>query len=780
MEGKSLKTLEFDKIMNIISDFAGSEYGKTCIKTAQLFCSQLEIKLALDKLDDTMKLIGQVGNLYFGGLVDYTDYVKRSSIGGILGISSLYDILHALKLASDLKNISIEDNKAGELIKLITIDQNLLKDLDKAIVDRENLSNNASPLLRSLNRKKIQKTEEANEKLKSFVNSKANEKYLQDALITVREGRYVVPVKREYKGMISGITHDVSSSGGTYFIEPQSIVNINNEIREIEIQIDEEINRILKDFSNRIGRAKDELTYNFELMTELDILHAKAQYAIEHGHTKPIFTEDGSVDIRQMFHPLIDPEVVVKTDIEMDSDLKVLVITGPNTGGKTVVLKTVGIISLLAQSGCFIPALEGSKIPIYKNIYTDIGDEQSIEQSLSTFSSHMVNIVNILSSKEENSLYLFDELGAGTDPTEGAALAMSIIDSLREKDVKVLATTHYAELKLYALSTDGVVNGSMEFDVGSLKPTYRLNIGLPGRSNAFEISKKLGLADEYIIKAEEYISENNLEFENVLAEIEKNKVYAETQKAEYESKLKEFEDRERKNKEEIEKLKEKARKELDKANEEAREIYQKAKRDYEEIIKDANKLVHSIDNNSAREIQETRTHIRKNIDKLQSDNKKRLPKSNVSAEDVKIGSTVKIISIDKVGQVVDLPNENGDLIVQVGILKVNSNLKDIYLMDAKPQKERKKSSFRNTKAMDIKTEIDLRGVDTEELYDRVDKYLDDCVMSGLKEATIVHGKGTGALRKATHELLRNHPHVKSYRLGEVGEGDTGVTVVTLK
>lgn len=780
MEGKSLKTLEFDKIMNIISDFAGSEYGKTCIKTAQPFDSQLEIKLALDKLDDTMKLIGQVGNLYFGGLVDYTDYVKRASIGGILGISSLYDILHALKLASDLKNISIEANKAGELIKLITIDQNLLKDLDKAIVDRENLSNNASPLLRSLNRKKIQKTEEANEKLKSFVNSKANEKYLQDALITVREGRYVVPVKREYKGMISGITHDVSSSGGTYFIEPQSIVNINNEIREIEIQIDEEINRILKDFSNRIGRAKDELTYNFELMTELDILHAKAQYAIEHGHTKPIFTEDGSVDIRQMFHPLIDPEVVVKTDIEMDSDLKVLVITGPNTGGKTVVLKTVGIISLLAQSGCFIPALEGSKIPIYKNIYTDIGDEQSIEQSLSTFSSHMVNIVNILSSKEENSLYLFDELGAGTDPTEGAALAMSIIDSLREKDVKVLATTHYAELKLYALSTDGVVNGSMEFDVGSLKPTYRLNIGLPGRSNAFEISKKLGLADEYIIKAEEYISENNLEFENVLAEIEKNKVYAETQKAEYESKLKEFEDRERKNKEEIEKLKEKARKELYKANEEAREIYQKAKRDYEEIIKDANKLVHSIDNNSAREIQETRTHIRKNIDKLQSDNKKRLPKSNVSAEDVKIGSTVKIISIDKVGQVVDLPNENGDLIVQVGILKVNSNLKDIYLMDAKPQKERKKSSFRNTKAMDIKTEIDLRGVDTEELYDRVDKYLDDCVMSGLKEATIVHGKGTGALRKATHDLLKNHPHVKSYRLGEVGEGDTGVTVVTLK
>lgn len=780
MKAKTLKTLEFDKIMNLIADFAGSESGKNSIKQTEPSTSVLEIDLALKKLDDMINLIGTVGNLYFGGLVDYTDYVKRASIGGVLGISPLYDILHSLKLAMDLKQSIGEKSLVTEMIELITIDKDLYKDLDKAIVDRENISENASPTLRSLYRKKAQKIDEANEKLKSFVSSKENEKYLQDTIITVREGRYVVPIKREYKGSVSGITHDISASGGTYFIEPQRIVNINNEIREIEIKIEEEITRILKDFSNRIGRSKDELIYNFDLMTELDILHAKAQYAITNGHTKPIFTDDNTFDIRQMFHPLIDPEVVVKTDIEMDKDLKVLIITGPNTGGKTVALKTVGIISLLAQSGCFIPALEESKIPIFKNIYTDIGDEQSIEQSLSTFSSHMVNIVDILKSQEQDSLYLFDELGAGTDPTEGAALAMSIIESLRHKRVKVLATTHYAELKLYALNTDGVVNGSMEFDVESLKPTYRLTIGLPGRSNAFEISRKLGLPDEYISKATEYINDNNLDFENVLREIEANKKHAETAKEEYERKLKELKEQQSKDKDEIRKLKDKANRELQKANEQAKAIYEDAKRDYEEIIKDANKLVSTIGKDSARQIQETRQSIRKNIDRLHSEKKKTQPKSNVSRDDIIIGMTVKIISIGQEGQVVEMPNENGDLVVQVGILKVNSNLKDIAIARENKSNEIKNSSFRNTKAQNIKTEIDLRGVDTEELYDRVDKYLDDCVMSGLKEVTILHGKGTGALRKATHDLLKKHPHVEEFRLGKVGEGDTGVTVVKLK
>ena len=780
MKAKTLKTLEFDKIMNLIADFAGSESGKNSIKQTEPSTSVLEIDLALKKLDDMINLIGTVGNLYFGGLVDYTDYVKRASIGGVLGISPLYDILHSLKLAIDLKQSIGEKSLVTEMIELITIDKDLYKNLDKAIVDRETISENASPTLRSLYRKKAQKIDEANEKLKSFVSSKENEKYLQDTIITVREGRYVVPIKREYKGSVSGITHDISASGGTYFIEPQRIVNINNEIREIEIKIEEEITRILKDFSNRIGRSKDELIYNFDLMTELDILHAKAQYAITNGHTKPIFTDDNTFDIRQMFHPLIDPEVVVKTDIEMDEDLKVLIITGPNTGGKTVALKTVGIISLLAQSGCFIPALEESKIPIFKNIYTDIGDEQSIEQSLSTFSSHMVNIVDILKSQEQDSLYLFDELGAGTDPTEGAALAMSIIESLRHKRVKVLATTHYAELKLYALNTDGVVNGSMEFDVESLKPTYRLTIGLPGRSNAFEISRKLGLPDEYISKATEYINDNNLDFENVLREIEANKKHAETAKEEYERKLKELKEQQSKDKDEIRKLKDKANRELQKANEQAKAIYEDAKRDYEEIIKDANKLVSTIGKDSARQIQETRQSIRKKIDRLHSEKKKAQPKSNVSRDDIIIGMTVKIISIGQEGQVVELPNENGDLVVQVGILKVNSNLKDIAIARENKSSEIKKSSFRNTKAQNIKTEIDLRGVDTEELYDRVDKYLDDCVMSGLKEVTILHGKGTGALRKATHDLLKKHPHVEEFRLGKVGEGDTGVTVVKLK
>lgn len=780
MKEKSLKTLEFDKIMNLISEYAGSDFGKESILNTKPSISKLEIELSHRKLGDMINLISTFGNLYFGGLVDYRDYVKRASIGGVLGISPLYDILHSLKLANDLKKTEKSENLVNELIDLIIIDKDLLNDLDKAINDRENLSENASPTLRTLYRRKAQKIDEVNEKLKSFVSAKENEKYLQDSIITVREGRYVVPIKREYKGSVSGITHDISSSGGTYFIEPQKIVNINNEIREIEIKIEEEIQRILKDFSNRIGRNKDELNYNFELMTELDILHAKAQYAIINGHTKPTFTNDNSIDIRQMFHPLIDIDKAVKTDIIMDENLRVLVITGPNTGGKTVVLKTVGLISLLAQSGCFIPALEGSKIPIFKNIYTDIGDEQSIEQSLSTFSSHMVNIIDILKSNEEDSLYLFDELGAGTDPTEGAALAMSIIDSLRTRRVKVLATTHYAELKLYALNTEHVVNGSMEFDVESLKPTYRLSIGLPGRSNAFEISRKLGLPDKYIEHATEYINDNNLDFENVLREIEVNKIHAESIKEQYERKLKEFEEQKLKDKAEIKKLKDKAERELEKANEKAKNIYEDAKRDYEDIIKDANKLVHSINKNSAREIQETRQSIRKNIDRLHSEKKKFVPKSNVKPEDLLLGMNVEILSIGQFGQIVELPNYNGDIVVQVGILKVNSNIKDIRIIGEEKKKDVKKSGFRNTKSQNIKTEIDLRGVDTEELFERVDKYLDDCVMSGLKEVTILHGKGTGALRRATHDLLKNHPHVEDYRLGRAGEGDSGVTIVKLK
>lgn len=780
MKEKSLKTLEFDKIMNLISEYAGSDFGKESIQETKPSTSVLEIELSLNKLSDMINLISTFGNLYFGGLIDYTDYVKRASIGGVLGISPLYDILHSLKLAQDLKKVKKDNNLVSELIDLIMVDKFLMEDLDKAFLDRETISENASPKLRSLYRKKAQKIDEANEKLKSFIGSKQNEKYLQDAIITVREGRYVVPVKREYKGSVSGITHGVSASGGTYFIEPQRIVNINNEIRDIEIQIDEEIQRILKDFSNRIGRSKEEFIYNFELLTELDIIHAKAQYAITNGHTKPIFTSDNSIDIRQMFHPLIDAEKVVKTDVIMDENLRVLVITGPNTGGKTVVLKTVGIISLLAQSGCFIPALDGSKIPIFKNIYTDIGDEQSIEQSLSTFSSHMVNIVDILKSNDEESLYLFDELGAGTDPTEGAALAMSIIDSLRTKRVKVLATTHYAELKLYALNTEHVVNGSMEFDLESLKPTYRLSIGLPGSSNAFEISRKLGLPDNYIERATEYINDNNLDFENVLREIELNKVRAESIKEEYDKKLEEFEKQRQKDKKEIQKLKEKAERELQKANEKAKAIYEDAKRDYEDIIKDANKLVHTVGKESAREIQETRQNIRKNIDKYHNEKVKKTPKSNLNPEDIILGMNVEIMSIDQVGQIVELPKENGDIVVQVGILKVNSNIKDIRIVGESKNKDVKKASYRNMKSHDINTEIDLRGVDTEELFERVDKYLDDCVMSGLKEVTILHGKGTGALRKATHDLLRNHPHVQEYRLGKVGEGDTGVTIVKLK
>ncbi|MDD7762299.1 MAG: endonuclease MutS2 [Firmicutes bacterium] len=784
MNNRSLKILEFNKILAQMAEFATSEVGKAMVLDIKPSNEILKIKSGFEKLDAMTELIAKYGNLYFGGLIDLTDELNYASIGGVLGISALYDIMHMLSLADDLKKIEkYEDNIIFDMINIVEVDQKLLKDMQVQIEDRDNISQNATPLLRSLYRKKSHKTDEINDKLKGFISSKDNEKYLQESIITVRDGRYVVPIKREYKGSVSGLVHDVSSSGGTYFIEPQRIVNLNNEIREIESQIEEEIKRIIRELSKRVGQRAENLKIDFDIMSELDMIMAKANYASSNNHTKPEFNLEKNsklVDIREMFHPLIDPEKVIKTDVYLSEDKKALIITGPNTGGKTVVLKTVGLITLLAQSSCYIPAGEGTNIPIYDEVYTDIGDEQSIEQSLSTFSSHMVNIIKILKSPKKEALYLFDELGAGTDPTEGAALAMSIIDSLKENNAKIFATTHYAELKLYALNTDGVVNGSMQFSLESLKPTYNLIIGVPGKSNAFEISRKLGLPVQYIDKATEYISDNSIKFEDVLTEIETSRSHAESEKIKYENLKREFEVWRENYELEARKKEDRLLKDIEKTRDETRRIYEKAQRDYENIIKDAKVAIHNLDSDSARNIQETRDKIRKNISDLSF--KKPKKTGNLSKDDLLIGMDVKIISIGQTGQLVELPNDNGDLVVQVGILKVNSNLKDLSLVDDshKNKSNVKKSSYKNQKSMYISPEIDLRGVDTEELYDRLDKFLDDALISGLKEVTVLHGKGTGALRKATHELLKKHPHVLSFRLGSIGEGDTGVTIVTLK
>lgn len=782
MREKTLRTLEYNKILNKIAEFAGSSIGKDKILNMVPYSSILKINDSLNKLRDSLKLGELKGYPEFTGLNDITESIKKARIGGTLTISNLYDamiIFDSIIGAKSYYNDVDVKNSITELIDLLYIDKSLYDDLNRAILDRETISDNASNKLSSLLKKIGRLNDDINEKLKAFISSSSNEKYLQDSIITLREGRYVIPVKKEYKNFVKGIVHDVSGSGGTYFIEPQRIVDLNNEIRVVEKEIQEEKLRILKDLSKRIGSLADEFIYSLKIIGELDVIFAKAKYGTSNYHSIPNICDSNEVNLVDIFHPLIDPDVVVKTTVKMDKDTKALIITGPNTGGKTVILKTVGLISLLAQSGCMVPASSESKIPLYKEIFTDIGDEQSIEQSLSTFSSHMVNIIDILKYDGDKALYLFDELGAGTDPTEGAALAMSIIDILKNGNIKLIASTHYAELKIYALNTEGVMNGSMQFSLETLRPTFKLILGLPGKSNAFEISKKLGLSDKFISKAHEFIDDTSLKFESVLKDIEEKREQIEYYKEEHENMLVDAQKIKEEALEYKKKIEAQSDRLIEKAKKESKELYEKAKSDYENIIKDANATINNINKDSARRIQETRDNIRHNINKMSKKNINS-KKSNLRKEDLHLGQTVRVISIDQVGEVLSLPNENGDLQIKVGILKINSNIKDIEKENKQDYEPKTRKKYRIEKSKYIKPEIDLRGVDSEELYDRLDKYIDDAFIAGLKEVTIVHGKGTGILRKATENFLKKNTHVLDYRLGKVGEGDTGVTVVTLK
>lgn len=781
MREKTLRTLEFDKVLNKIKDFACSEIAKQKIDELKPSISKLEIEDALKKLSDASYLLNIKGFPDMTLVMDIRADIHRAAIGGNLSISALYDTMNLLDTSSEVngfyKDIE-EKNTIKELAELVYVNKSLLNDLKNAILDRETISDSATQKLASLNRKRVNLNDSIGIKLKEYVTSQKNSKYLQDAIVTVRDGRYVIPVKREYKNFVKGIVHDVSGSGGTYFIEPEKIVNLNNEIRVVENEIEEEKRRIIKELSNRIGAVEESLIYNIELISEIDFVFAKARFGTTFGYSIPNFSEKFELDLRQVFHPLIDDKKVVRTDVMINENTRALIITGPNTGGKTVILKTVGLIVLLGQSGCMIPASEESKLPIFEEVFTDIGDEQSVEQSLSTFSSHMTNIIEILNYSRDKSLYLFDELGAGTDPIEGAALAMAIIDELVQNNVKMVVSTHYAELKIYAMQKDGVVNGSMQFSVETLKPTYKLQIGIPGRSNAFEISKKLGLDDAYIEKAKNYVDDNSLTFENVLEEIEINREKINKLKQDSLAVLNEANKIRKEAKEYAEKKRYEANDIIEKAKEQSVQIYNDAKSDYENLIKEAKIIINNVDSNSARQIQETRSHIRNKIDKLSQ--KKKTIKSNLNIEDIIPGMTLRIISLNQIGTAIDSPDADGNVQLQVGILKVNSNVNDLEI--ASPEKEQvvERKKYRVEKSKYIRPEIDLRGVDQEELYDRLDKYLDDAFIAGLKEITIVHGKGTGALRKATESMLKKNEHVESFRLGKVGEGDTGVTIVKLK
>ncbi len=660
----------------------------------------------------------------------------------------------------------------------------LSNEIRRCILSEEEIADDASPALKKIRRSMAIANDRIHSQLASMISGSCRT-YLQDAVVTMRNNRYCIPVKSEYKGQVQGMVHDQSSTGSTFFIEPAAVVNLNNELRELEIKEQEEIAVILADLSAQAGAYTELLTGNQKAMTALDFIFAKAALALEQNATMPVFNTEHQIRIRQGRHPLLDKKKVVPIDIQLGIDFDLLVITGPNTGGKTVSLKTVGLLTLMGQAGLHIPALDRSELSIFEEVYADIGDEQSIEQSLSTFSSHMTNIVSILQQADGGSLCLFDELGAGTDPTEGAALAISVLDHLHGRGIRTMATTHYSELKVYALSTPFVENASCEFSVETLRPTYRLLIGIPGKSNAFAISSKLGLPDHIIEDAKRHITEDKESFEDLLANLENSRVTIEKERLEiagYKEEVKALKQKLEAKQEKIDQAKEKI---LRQANEEAREILQNAKELADETIRVFQKAEAGI---SIKDLEKSRQKVR---DKISEKNEKLTLKNDkpthkvLKPTQIKPGDSVKVVSMGLKGTVSSLPDKNGNLFVQCGIIRSKVSLNDLVLIEEETintGKMQRSSSgkLKMSKSYSISTEINLLGRTVDEALSELDKYLDDAYLAHLPSVRVVHGKGTGALRNAVHNYLRKNRVVKSYRLGEYGEGDAGVTIVEFK
>ncbi|MDD4504581.1 MAG: endonuclease MutS2, partial [Clostridiaceae bacterium] len=656
--------------------------------------------------------------------------------------------------------------------------------IDNVIISEEEISDNASPQLHSIRRKIKEKTASMREKLNHMISSPAYQKYLQDPIITIRGDRHVIPVKQEFRSNIPGIVHDQSASGATLFIEPMAIVEMNNDVKKLKLDEENEIERILRELTALIDEKYDSIKTNMEILATLDFIFAKAKFALEFRCTEPRVNSKGTVNIKKARHPLLKADIVVPIDIYVGETFNTLVITGPNTGGKTVTLKTIGLLTLMAQSGLHIPANDYSEVAVFDEVFADIGDEQSIEQSLSTFSSHMTNIVSILEHVTPNSLVLFDELGAGTDPTEGAALAMSILELLHKKNIRTAATTHYSELKIYALTTEGICNASVEFDVATLRPTYRLLIGIPGKSNAFEISRKLGLPDEIIKRAKEFISQDDVKFEDLIKSLEDDKRKAEEERNTA-ARLK-FE---------LEKAKVDMDKKLDKldsqkerivreARKEALEIVQRSKEESEELIKELRDAIQKENEEKSAMIEKSRAKVRQRENDLEEKMGEALFKKTSSAppKNIKIGMSVKIVNLDQKGSVLTLPDEEGNLTVQAGIMKVNVNVNNLKVVEAEKEKPKRSGNFKvsSAKVRAVAAQIDLRGQTLDEALMNVDKYLDDAYLGSLPQVTIIHGKGTGVLRAGIMQLLKSHTHVKSYRSGGFGEGGIGATIVEIK
>lgn len=800
MQEKMLNTLEFNKIITKLEILCTSILGKELCGKLNPSNNVQEVQISQHETSQAVSMIISKGKPPFGGIKDIRYSLLKAEKEAILSPKELIDIADTLRASKNLiayfgESISLipserHTDTSGRYTLLQPLfdglysNRNLEERIFSCIISDEEIADTASPTLHSI-RRQIQDAEQGiKDRLNSMIRSSAYQKYLQESIVTIRAGRYVLPVKQEYKNEINGLVHDSSASGATLFIEPMAVVEANNLIKQLRIKESAEIERILSELTAMVANIKVELDNTIILLAKLDFIFAKAELSFDMKAIEPIITQSGSINLRKARHPLLNPENVVPIDIWCGEEFNTLVITGPNTGGKTVTLKTVGLMTLMAQAGLHIPCAENSVVNVFENIFADIGDEQSIEQSLSTFSSHMVNIVQILEQAGSNSLILLDELGAGTDPVEGAAIAMSILEYLHNNNAMTFATTHYSELKTFAISTPGIENASCEFDVETLKPTYRLLIGVPGKSNAFAISGKLGLSDSIIQRAKDFVSSEDTKFEDIISEVEKNRANSQRHLEEIEilkADIEKYKNEIEKQRDEMSRQKQKL---IQEAREEAYHILEEAKEEADKAIKEIQLLAQAEESERNKKSEHIRNKLRNKLGETEKALVQPLFNANTNKKPYKfnIGDTVHIASLDQEGTVLSLPDESSNILVQAGIMKVKINASQL-----KPLKHDKVSignlgiskALTSKKTMNVSTELDLRGQALDEALDNTDKYLDDVSIAGLKLVTIIHGKGTGILKNGIHQFLKHHPHVKSFRLGKYGEGEQGVTIVEL-
>lgn len=790
MNNKTLIKLEFDKIISMLENEASSFRGKQLCRRLKPVTDLTKIDLLQEQTAAAFTRIIKKGRISFGDAAPVEESLKRLEIGGALNTAELLRICRLLSNTARAKSYGRHDTQE-DLADCLDIYFDglepltpLSNEIERCIISEDEISDDASSALKHIRRSINNLNDRVHTTLSGLVNGSLRT-YLQDALITMRGDRYCIPVKAEYRSQVQGLIHDQSASGSTLFIEPMAIVKLNNDLKELYVQEQDEIRKILASLSEETAQYIEEIRTDYRSLTDLDFIFARGALALTMRASRPILNEEGRIRIREGRHPLLDQKKVVPITVSLGDEFSLLIITGPNTGGKTVSLKTVGLLTLMGQAGLHIPAGDRSEIAVFRQVYADIGDEQSIEQSLSTFSSHMTNIVSFLKKVDDRSLVLFDELGAGTDPTEGAALAIAILSHLHKRNIRTMATTHYSELKIYALSTPGVENACCEFDVESLRPTYRLLIGIPGKSNAFAISGKLGLPGYIIDDAKKRLSEQDVSFEDLLSDLEASRRTIEKEQAEIATYKKEAETLKRQAVQKQEKLEEQRDRIIREANEKANAILREAKEVADETIRNFHKF--GKENISAAEMEKERERLRKKIKDTSASAslKTNKPKKTYKPSAFKLGESVKVLSMNLTGTIGSLPDARGNVTVQMGILRSQVNISDLEIIEEvspyapKRMNRTAKSKIKMSKSLSVSPEINLLGKTVDEAVAELDKYLDDALLSHLNSVRVVHGKGTGALRKGIHEYLRRQKHVKSYRLAEFGEGDAGVTIVEL-